>query len=127
MDHIPGLLQQALDRGLGSAAAVSVGDGGRPVFELMLGHTRRLPDPGPAITAATRFDLASLTKPMATVTSAMVLVGEGKLDLAEPVRRWLPEAQTTGSVRDLLGHAAGCVAHVELFRRLRAERPADRY
>ncbi len=125
MDRIQALVEDALGSELGSAAAVSVGDSGRQVFELVRGHARRVPDRGPAITRETRFDLASLTKPIATVASAMVLVGDGKLDLAAPVRRWLPDAQTTGSVRELLGHAAGCAAHVEFFRRLRAERPAD--
>jgi CubicO group peptidase (beta-lactamase class C family) len=54
----------------------------------------------------------------------MVLVGDGRLDLDAPVRRWLPDAATTGTVRQLLGHAAGCAAHVEFFRTLR-HAPAD--
>ena len=97
------------------------------MFRLARGHTRRVPDVGPAIDDHTLFDLASLTKPISTVACAMVLVGDGRLDLAAPVRRWIPEAQTTGTVRDLLGHAAGCPAHVEFFRRLRAECPAAPY
>src|SRR5690242_15252844 len=125
MDAIARLIDDALAAGLGSAAAVSVGDAGVEVFRLVRGHVRRLPDLGPAIDERTPFDLASLTKPMATVACAMALAGEGRLDLAAPVRRWLPGAATAGTVRDLLGHAAGCAAHVELFRRLRAERPAD--
>jgi CubicO group peptidase (beta-lactamase class C family) len=72
-----------------------------------------------------RFDVASLTKPMATAAIAMVLVSEGALDLAAPVRRWLPRAATEGTVAQLLGHAAGCAAHVEFFRTLRASPPAD--
>ena len=76
-------------------------------------------------TSTRAFDLASVTKPMATVAIAMVLVGERRLDLDAPVRRWLPAAATTGTVRQLLGHAAGCAAHVEFFRRLRAARPVD--
>jgi CubicO group peptidase (beta-lactamase class C family) len=48
------------------------------------------------------------------------MVGDGALDLDAPVRTWLPDAATTGTVAQLLGHAAGCVPHVELFRRLRA-------
>src|SRR5262249_2295978 len=73
----------------------------------------------------TAFDLASLTKPMATVALAMVLVGDGALDLDAPVRRWLPDAATTGTIRHLLGHAAGCAAHVEFLRALRAAVPRD--
>ena len=62
---------------------------------------------------------------MATVASAMVLVGEGQLGLADPIRRWLPNASSTGTVRELLGHAAGCAAHVEFFRKLRMGSHAD--
>jgi CubicO group peptidase (beta-lactamase class C family) len=125
MDAIARLVDAALAAGLGSAVAVSVGDGGREVFRLVRGHTRRLPTLGSEITEATPFDLASLTKPMSTVACAMVLVGDGALDLAAPIRRWLPDSTSGATVRDLLGHAAGCVAHVELFRALRGARPSD--
>src|SRR5690606_7412254 len=125
MDPIARLVDEALAGGLGSAAAVSVGDGGREVFRYLAGTARRVPDRGPAIDDTTRFDLASLTKPIATVAIAMVLVAERRLDLDAAVRSHLPDAATTGTVRQLLGHAAGCVAHVELYRHLRAARPAD--
>ena len=125
MDVIAGLIDEALASGLGSAVAVSVGDSGREIGRITRGHTRRLPDLGAPIDDSTYFDVASLTKPMATVASAMVLVGDGALDLAAPIRRWIPEAASAKTVRDLLGHAAGCIAHVEFFRWLRSERPAD--
>jgi CubicO group peptidase (beta-lactamase class C family) len=125
MDAIARLLDDARTEGLGSATAVSVGDAGVEVFRYAAGRTRRVPDAGQQITDHTPFDVASLTKPMATVAIAMVLVAERALDLAAPVRAYVPKAATTGTVHQLLGHAAGCVAHVELFRRLRAERPAD--
>lgn len=125
MDPIARLVDEALAGGLGSAAAVSVGDGGREVFRYLAGTARRVPDRGPAIDDTTRFDLASLTKPIATVAIAMVLVAERQLDLDAAVRSHLPDAATTGTVRQLLGHAAGCVAHVELYRHLRAAGPAD--
>jgi len=125
MDAIVRLVDAALEGGLGSAVAVSVGDAGREVFRLVRGHTHRLPVLGTLVTEATPFDLASLTKPISTVACAMVLVGEGALDLSAPIRRWLPASTSTATVRDLLGHASGCVAHVELFRWLRGARPAD--
>ena len=109
------LVEAALAAGLGSAAALSIGDGGVERVRQVWGTTRRVPDLGPAIAADTPFDLASLTKPMATVAIAMALVGEGRLALDAPVRRWLPAA-TTGTVAALLGHAAGTAAHLELYR-----------
>jgi CubicO group peptidase (beta-lactamase class C family) len=63
-----------------------------------------------------RFDVASLTKVIATGTLAAQLVDRGELDLDAPVSRWLP--RFTGpkakiSARNLLAHAAGfpSVAH----------------
>lgn len=125
MQRIRSLLDGALAARLGSAAAVSVGDAGREVFRYAAGTVRRVPDIGPAIDDRTVFDLASLTKPISTVAIAMVLVKERRLDLDAPVRHYLPRAATTGSVRELLGHSAGCASHVEFYRRLHAERPAD--
>src|SRR4051812_36822126 len=76
------------------AVALSIGDAGVERVRVVRGTVRRVPDLGPAIDESTAFDLASLTKPMATVALAMVLAGDGALDLDAPVRRWLPEAQT---------------------------------
>jgi serine-type D-Ala-D-Ala carboxypeptidase len=122
---IAALLDAALAGGMGSAIALSIGDRGAEIERVVRGTVRRVPAPGPAIDDDTPFDLASLTKPMATAALAMVLAGDGALDLDAPVRRWLPDAATTGTVRQLLGHAAGCAAHVEFFRDLRTGRYAD--
>ncbi len=127
VDRIAELVDEMFARGVGSAAAVSIGDAGGEVERMFRGHTRRLPTAGSVVDADTWFDVASLTKPMATVASAMVLAGEGMLDLEAPIRRWIPEAASSGTVRQLLGHAAGCAPHVEFFKRLRVgEHPAPR-
>jgi len=125
VDQIAALLDDMFARGVGSGAALSFGDAGREVERMFRGSTRRLPTPGIPVDADTWFDVASLTKPMATVASAMVLVGDGALDLDAPICRWLPAAASTGTVRQLLGHAAGCAAHVEFFKRLRIGAHAD--
>jgi CubicO group peptidase (beta-lactamase class C family) len=125
VQRITALVEDALLRGVGSAAAVSIGDGGREVFRHVCGHPKKAA--GEAISERAWFDLASLTKPIATVASAMVLVGEGRLDLDAPVRRWIPAAATDGTVRHLLGHASGCIAHVEFFRALRRGTHTDPY
>jgi CubicO group peptidase (beta-lactamase class C family) len=57
----------------------------------------------------------------------MVLAGDGKLELDAPIRRYVSDATSTGTVRQLLAHGAGCAAHVEIFRYLRAARPEDPY
>jgi CubicO group peptidase (beta-lactamase class C family) len=127
VDSIAMLVEEAMARGVASAAALSIGDGGREVARLVRGHTHRVPALGEPIDEQTPFDLASLTKPIATVASAMVLAGDGRLDLAAPVRRWLPDATTTGTVKQLIGHAAGCIAHVEFFRAMRVGEHPEPY
>jgi serine-type D-Ala-D-Ala carboxypeptidase len=123
--EIADLLDAALAAGVGSAMALSIGERGVEIERLVRGVTRRVPAVGPTIDDRTPFDLASLTKPIATAALAMVLAGDGALDLDAPIRRWLPGAQATATVRQLLGHAAGCAAHVEFFRTLRTGVHAD--
>src|SRR6185436_12187904 len=72
---------------------------------------------------ATPFDLASLTKPLATAIVALDLDREGKLDLDGRAARWLPEL-TGGPYADVtlmeLGrHEAGLPAWLPLYTRAR--------
>ncbi len=65
----------------------------------------------PPVRADTLYDLASLTKVVATTTVAMILVDEGRLDLDKPVRDFLPRFRGPGkaavTVRHLLTHSSG--------------------
>jgi len=60
---------------------------------------------------STLYDLASLTKVVATTAAVMALVEDGKLELDAPVQRYVPEFQGKGksrvTVRHLLTHTAG--------------------
>ena len=59
----------------------------------------------------TIFDLASLTKPLATATALLVLVDEGRIGLDDPVSKCLPAFAERGkdavTIRHLLSHSAG--------------------
>lgn len=71
----------------------------------------------------TLFDLASLTKVVATTTLAMALEQRGTWSLGDPVRRWVsdfPATQTT--LVDLLTHTSGLIAHRPYFETLRGRR-----
>ncbi len=81
-----------------------------------LGDDTRAPRPGddegvPAVVADTIYDLASLTKVVATTTMAMILVDEERLDLDSPVQDFLPrftgEGKEQVTVRHLLTHSSG--------------------
>lgn len=74
------------------------------------GVLERLSNPV-AMTEGTVFDLASLTKVMATTMATMLLVDEGRLDLDAPVAEHLPELAGSGkeaiTPRHLLTHRSG--------------------
>jgi CubicO group peptidase (beta-lactamase class C family) len=84
-----------------SATAVS---GPYPTAVQVRRHPRRM-------TPSTVFDLASVTKVMATTMATMLLVERGQLQLDAPVYRYLPEFRGTHkdsvTVRHLLTHSAG--------------------
>ena len=66
----------------------------------------------PAVRAdSTLFDLASLTKVIATTAAVMALVEDGRLTLDDPVRRWVPQFsggdKDSVTVRMLLTHTGG--------------------
>lgn len=101
-----------LERAYGHAQAHAYGDGRYGAWRTAApeGAVRRLEHPV-RMTSATRFDLASVTKVMATTMAVMLLVDGGELDLDEPLSTVLPdfggglkEAITT---RHLLTHRAG--------------------
>jgi len=79
---------------------------------------KRLASPRPMRTS-TVFDLASVTKVMATTFAVMILVDRGKLALDAPVNRYLPDF--TGphldsiTVRHLLDHSSGLVQWQPLY------------
>ena len=112
------LIDRAVKQGLGAGgfpgAAVVVGRRGAIVWEKGYGSA----DWGfgmPVVSArSTLYDLASLTKVVATTTAAMVLYDRGKLKLDAPVSRYLPEFRGGDkdrvTVRDLLTHRSGLPA-----------------
>ena len=74
----------------------------------------------------TRFDIASLTKPIATTTMAMLLYERGLLELDAPVSGTVPEFLTDDvrraevTIRMLLAHSSGLPAYEKLFLRYSA-------
>ena len=93
-------------------AVVLVEHRGRVVLRRAYGDRAVEPVVEP-MTVDTVFDVASLTKTVATATSVMILVEEGKLLLSDPVVRHVPEFAAGGGDREkvtieqLLTHRAG--------------------
>jgi len=110
VERIDLLVESAIRRGLITGGVVHVGSLDGTLFEK--GYGRIAPE-GTArpIAPDTIFDLASLTKVVATTTAVMKLAEEGKLSLVDPLRRWFPELEGKGKddllILNLLTHTSG--------------------
>jgi CubicO group peptidase (beta-lactamase class C family) len=121
---VDGIVEAAIADRAFPGAVLAIGRRGSLVRFRAFG--RQTYDPGaPAMTTDTIFDLASLTKVVATTTVAMGLVDEGKLDLDAPVRSIVPGfsggAKDGVVVRQLLTHSAGLLWWAPLYAELRGE------
>jgi serine-type D-Ala-D-Ala carboxypeptidase len=106
-------VRQALDRGDAPGVVVVIVHKGAIVFRKAYG-SRSLQPAATAMLPEIVFDLASLTKPIATATSVMVLVDQGKLKLSAPLAQYLPAFRRKETeqitVEQLLLHTSGFIA-----------------
>jgi CubicO group peptidase (beta-lactamase class C family) len=109
-------VEAALGRGVFTAAALAVGRGGGLVTLRGFGS---LPDGSPVDPASTVFDVASLTKVVATTSAVAALVDSGALDLDAPVRQYVREFEggekNAVTVRQLLTHTSGLPPGLALY------------
>ncbi|HUH06142.1 MAG TPA: serine hydrolase domain-containing protein [Kofleriaceae bacterium] len=105
--------------GVTPAVSLAYGDSGGDADVFAAGRTQ-LGDGGEPVTPDTRFDVASLTKPVTTTAVLMRLVAEGTVSLDDPLQRFVPAAAGDVTLAQLVGHSSGYPAHIEFFRRLLA-------
>ena len=107
IDHI---MEQAISNNLIAGGVVVIGDHAGILSSTARGRLTANPD-APLLDEQTIFDLASLTKVIATTPAVMKLLDEGKISLTDPLSRWFPEFK--GSEREsitilnLLTHTSG--------------------
>jgi len=111
------LMDAAIARGAIPGGVVVVGHDGHVVYRKAFGMRSLEPDKE-TMTVDTIFDLASLTKVIATTPSVMKLVQEGKVRLNDPVAMYLPDFAKNGkkdiTVRQLLTHFSGLKEDLDL-------------
>jgi SSS family transporter len=107
-------------------AVVVVGHNGKVVFEQAYGNRKLagepgldgIPSPAEPMTEGTIFDMASLTKCLATATAIMQLYENHRFDFDDPVAKYLPEFAANGkeyvTIRELLTHYSGLPPDVAL-------------
>jgi serine-type D-Ala-D-Ala carboxypeptidase len=118
------LVDRAIDAGLIPGAVLAAGRGtGEPVLLHVAGDAQRDAAAQRPMTADTVFDLASLTKVVATLPAVLCLADRGAIGLDEPVDRYLPAFAGPGkdqvTVRHLLLHTSGLPSHRTYYEHLR--------
>ncbi len=101
--RIDRLLAGAIQRGLISGGVVLVGGASGPYFARGYGRVTTAAE-ARQMTVDTIFDIASLTKVIATTPSILKLAEERKLSLVDPVKKWFPEFEGKGKDDLLILH-----------------------
>ena len=108
--RIDALLTEAIQGNLIAGGVVLVGRRDEILLQRAYGHVSSLTD-APEMTVDTVFDIASLTKVIATTPAVLKLAEEGRLSLLDPVVKWFPEFSGRGKdeilVLNLLTHTSG--------------------
>jgi len=119
------LLQHAITQRAFPAASLAVTHRGKLIALKSIGHFTYEPN-SPQVTTGSIFDLASVSKVVATTSMAMILYERGLLDLEAPIAAIIPEfgdasdsRKAEVTVRMLLTHSSGLPAYEKLFLRVK--------
>ncbi len=123
-DPIANAMQAAVEGGVFPGAVLLVRFRGTPVYHRAFGCAALMPAPEPA-RLETIYDLASLTKPLATATVVLCLVQDGRLSIEDPLQKHLEELKGSAigdaTVFHLLTHSSGLPAWRPLYERIAEE------
>ena len=110
LESVSDSVERAIRDNMTPGAVVLIGNQGEVVYRRSFGY-RSLEPKKISMTEETIFDLASLTKVIATTTAIMQLAEKGKLNIEAPVARYWPAFKKNGkgsiTVRQLLTHYSG--------------------
>ena len=112
--EVDALLARAVSDGIMPGCAVSIWLDGAPAHSVAFGRAELRPHPRSA-SLQTPWDLASLTKVLATTPIAMSLVADGALDLDAPLTEILPDAPKGVTAAHCLSHTSGLPPWRPLF------------
>src|SRR5690349_15223557 len=120
LSQMDGVIEDEISKQRLPGAVVLVGRKGRIVWRKAYGD-RAVEPVREEMTPDTIFDLASLTKIVATATSVMILMERGKLRLNDPVSLYIPELKGEGrdriTIEQLLTHVSGYAPDFDLRER----------
>jgi uncharacterized protein YbbC (DUF1343 family)/CubicO group peptidase (beta-lactamase class C family) len=114
---VDSIIQQAIGEGDIPGAVLVVGHDGKVIYRKAYGERALEPRREP-MTLDTIFDLASLTKVIATTTAMMQLMEQGKVRMNDPLAKYLPEFAQNGkediTLRQLMTHYSGLAPDLDL-------------
>jgi serine-type D-Ala-D-Ala carboxypeptidase len=122
LDVVDRIVQKGRDAGGYPGAAVVIGRGGYAVVSKGYGTLDWAPSSTRVSPDSSIYDLASLTKVVATTSAIMLLVDDGLIDVDAPVARYLPAfaegdpSKGEVTVTQLLTHHSGLPAGRDLWR-----------
>jgi uncharacterized protein YbbC (DUF1343 family)/CubicO group peptidase (beta-lactamase class C family) len=112
LSKLDAVVEEAVSSGKIPGAVLVVGRYGVPAYLKAFGQKAVEPTAEP-MTVDTIFDMASLTKPIATASSVMALIEDGKVHGSDPIVKYFPELDNHGkgriTVEHLLRHRAGLI------------------
>ncbi len=112
MSTIESIVQAGIEKGQMPGCVVAAGNRSGLFYLEAFGQRQLQPEKRP-MEIDTVFDLASLTKPLATAVCCMRLLEQGSIELDEPVSKYLPEFKGHGkeeiTIRQLLLHQGGLI------------------
>lgn len=112
LDQIDQVVAEGLEAKKMPGCVVLIARRGQVAFLKAYGNRKVPPDPV-SMTTDTLFDMASITKPVATATSIMILLDRGLIQLDDPVAKYIPEFGQNGkaqiTVFQLLTHQGGLI------------------
>jgi len=118
-DAAASILTRAVKEDGFPAAVIEVGTPTRTLWRQAFGRLHTAPD-APATFPDTIFDLASLTKVLATTTFTMQQVEQGLIGLDDHIEAhigaWLGTDRQHVTIRDLLAHSSGLAAYIPLYQ-----------
>jgi len=113
------LIENGITSGAYPSAVLVVGSSKGIIYQNAYGRLT-YGEESPATTMKTIYDLASVTKVIATTAAIMRLYDEGKIDLNAPVSQYIPEFGTNGktdiTVYNLLVHNSGLTAWTPFYQ-----------
>lgn len=111
-------IEAAINQGVFPGASLLVSTGNKILHQKVYGHAQLIPQKI-KLTDQHLFDIASLTKPMATAMLFMLGFQEGSIDLDDTLGQFFPATKLKDiSLRQLLNHTSGLPAWKPYFEKL---------